>query len=355
VHEDVDDVLRNLVSVYSNDTASDEMRRLHQSGLNFMHANTASMMCLSKFKAIGEPLIIALMGIVIFRCSHLVNTKRMETGTFVSIFMIMTTIINTLMFLVAVIKDTTLDIGTIVDTQKLFSKSANVSSAAPSLQHRTAPPFRDGVGFYNASFMHLGSKQPILQNLSIHFEHGERTIVTGDIGSGKSTMLKLMMAFVTPSEGDLYMSGVWYADMTPRDLRRSIAYMPQEAILFDRSIVENILYGAAKGITVSHVSDLISRLGVWKEFDNMTDGLDTQVGKNGSRLSGGQRQLVWFMCIVMRNPAFVVLDEPTASMDTSTKRVLINALCIFSAGRTIIMVTHDKDLMSLATRHVAWS
>ncbi|PNH00919.1 ABC transporter B family member 5 [Tetrabaena socialis] len=350
VHEDVEDVLRNLISVYSNDTSADEVNLLHQSGLRFQKANMLAMSCLLKFKAIGVPIIIAFVAVVVLRCCVLIQSGRLETGTFVSIFMITTSMVGSLMWLVSIIKASTLDIGTIVEAQDLFSKEEQ-PPPVPLHDPARAPPRPDGIGFHRVTYKHPTSKRPVLTDLTAHFESGERTVITGNIGSGKSTILKLMMAFIQPQKGDIYVTGQWYSQTSPRDVRRKVAYMPQEAILFDRTIAANILYGSPEK-SLQDVHDIVDQLGVWKVFQNMTDGLHTMVGKSGSKLSGGQRQLIWFMRIILRDPTIIILDEPTAAMDEATKEVLMQALRVVAHGRTIIMVTHDADLLSFATRHV---
>ncbi|PNH12572.1 Antigen peptide transporter 2 [Tetrabaena socialis] len=217
VHEDVDDVLRNLISVYSNDTAEEELEHLHASGVKFMNANVDAMYCLLKFKAIGVPIIVAFVALVVIRCCNLIQSGRLQTGTFVSIFMITTSLVGSLMWLVSIIKASTVDIGTITESQQLFSKSEQPPhdvGHAPD----TSTPFPDGIGFQDVTFTHVGSKRPVIKGLTAHFERGERTVITGNIGSGKSTILKLMMAFIQPIEGDLYVSGTWYSQLPAQQM-----------------------------------------------------------------------------------------------------------------------------------------
>lgn len=356
VHDDVEDVMRNLTSIYSMDTSDQEINRLHASGKHFYNANKAALSCLLKYKLYSIPVVIVFVTIVVLRCTSLIERKKMNTGTFVTIFMIAMSLLNNLMWVVAVIKDASAEAGTIVEAQEVFSKSLHSKAYNDIDTHvisNSIVKYDTGIGFYDVTFAHTGMVVPVIDAVTVHFEANERTAIVGPIGTGKSTVLKLLMAFLTPTDGKLYIDGTWYSDMAPKDVRRLVAYMPQDAILFDRSILENILYGTPDK-TEEDVSLLIASLGIEHEFENMSQGLATQVGKNGSRLSGGQRQLVWFMRIALRDPHYIILDEPTASMDADTKSSLMDALYKFSVGRTVIMVTHDDELLQFATRVLHW-
>ena len=185
----------------------------------------------------------------------------------------------------------------------------------------------------------------------MHFEHGERTVLLGPIGSGKTTVLRLLMRFYLPDAGDLYIGGRWYSDMSKSEVRQRIAYVPQEAVLFNRSVVDNIMYGNPN-VTSAGVVAALRQLGVESEFGSLRTGVYSLVGKGGSRLSGGQRQLVWFLRAVLRDPDVLVLDEPTASMDLKTKELMLRVLDTAMRGRTVVMVTHDPFLAAAATRRV---
>lgn len=364
VHEGVEDLLRNLISVYSNDTAEQELQRLHISGGAFLQANTRALSCLIKFKAIGGvPLIIVFFSIIVFRCVHLVKTGKLTAGTFVSIFGISSTLISTLSWVVSLVKEVAIAGGALLDAQhSLSSRDAPGEGDLLDRPLGNGVPFEEGIGFYGVSYSYTG-KSRTFDNVTIHFPKYERTVVLGEIGRGKSTALKMLMAFIRPQEGDLYLDGQWYSAMPARDVRSRVAYMPQECTLFDRSLLENILYGS-RGKTEQDVMSLMRDVGfdLRDAFsdrgvagDHQTTApsgiLRSQVGKNGSGLSGGQRQLVWLLRILLRKPDYILLDEPTASMDQSTKGILIR---ILSKLPTLIIVTHDEDLLVLATRMVEW-
>ena len=159
-----------------------------------------------------------------------------------------------------------------------------------------------------------------------------------------------LLRLVEPSEGALYLGGRWYGDTSKAELRRRVAYVSQETVLFNRTVMENMLYGN----TVDRASTerLLGRLGIAAEFANLPHALASTVGKNGSRLSGGQRQLVWLMRALLRDPEVLLLDEPTANMDDATKKLVVRLLDAVMAGRTVVMVTHDPFLASYATRRM---
>ena len=365
VHEDVEDLLRNLVSIYSNDSSDVEVNRLHETGESFVKANADAMTCLIKYKFIGVPLVILFFSLVTLRAYYLVKKGKLTAGNFVSIFTVSSTLINTLTWVVSLIKDVTEDGGVIADTHSVFNKVSNEDSLNTDKQKNPKKqvtlhlpdimtPHRMGIGFYRVTYAHKDSQRPLIQNTSIHFEHLQRTVIVGEIGKGKTTALKLIMAFIRPRSGDLYIDGEWYSNLKPKEVRSMVAYMPQECVLFNRTIAANILYGAAEGKTIADVKRMMQSFGVLKEFQDMPNGLMTMAGKNGMRLSGGQRQLVWLMRILIRNPAYIILDEPTTSMDSHTKGILLKILKHASTSSTLIMVTHDEDLMALATRVVTW-
>jgi ABC-type bacteriocin/lantibiotic exporter with double-glycine peptidase domain len=132
---------------------------------------------------------------------------------------------------------------------------------------------------------------------------------------------------------------------------KHFGYITQNPVLFNRSIFDNIIFGNP-GISRDTVVDLLEKFGLNEVFDKLEKGIDTSVGKNGSRLSGGQRQIVWFLRIYLQNPEILLMDEPTASLNEETKEVLWGLIKKGFADKTIIMSSHDDFLIKLATRKV---
>jgi ABC-type multidrug transport system fused ATPase/permease subunit len=191
----------------------------------------------------------------------------------------------------------------------------------------------------------------ILNGVTLHITQGDSVAILGDIGSGKSTILKLLLGYYKPTRGTVYYNDVNYDDIPMKYIREKIGYVPQVPVLFNRTIMENIRYGNSK-ITREDVERTLRELNLYKEFAKHKDGLDTKVGKNGSVLSGGQRQLVWCLRVLLSNPDVLILDEPTSSIDEKNKILLKNLLARFMKGKTTIMVTHDPAIVSFASKFV---
>ena len=350
LYEEVDDVLRNLLSVYTSNKTVFEVDRLKNLDTQHRKACMDTMRCALWYKVISFPLIVGFFALFLYRCYSLVQNGKMKVSAFVSLLMIFIGMMNNLMWIVDVIRDIIFDSGFLKEAEEKFEYIAKLEVTTDYSIPKN-PPYPDGIGLYNVSFTYEKNKEPVIQDLSIHFAKGERVIISGAIGTGKSTISKLLEKLYLPSKGDLYLDGKWYSTLTPNEVRIHVGYVPQQAVLFNRSVYENIKYGNDPiKVTNEYIDKLVEDLEIIDEFSNLSEGLNTQIGKNGSKLSGGQRQLVWCIRTIIRNPEVIVLDEPTSSMDEKTKKLLNKILDVMMKGKTVIMITHDETLVKQATR-----
>lgn len=202
----------------------------------------------------------------------------------------------------------------------------------------------------NIEYNIKGRNTPIIQNISFVVKQGETVGIVGHVGSGKSTLLKIIARLLTPTHGEIYIEGKPLSKMSLTESRRMVGYVQQHPQLFNRTIFENIIYGNEHNpkATKEYVQSMVDSLGLTDAFANMTQGLDTKAGKNGSALSGGQKQLVQMMRLILTDPKIVILDEITASLDSETKKKLFKLLDVALKGKTTLLVTHDPELMRLA-------
>jgi ATP-binding cassette subfamily C protein LapB len=209
--------------------------------------------------------------------------------------------------------------------------------------------FNGQIEFRNVSFSYPGSEVKALNNVSFTIKPGESVAVLGRIGSGKTTLHKLVMGLYKPTEGAVLVDGIDTRQLDPAELRRHIGYVPQDVTLFYGSLRENIVMGNPQATD----DDVLNAA----EFANLNDfvnahpeGFDMQVGERGEFLSGGQRKSVSLARSLVNNPPMLLLDEPTGSMDQSTESWVRAKLQDYATDRTLLMVTHRTTLLPLVDR-----
>ena len=216
-----------------------------------------------------------------------------------------------------------------------------------SFVHR--PEIRGEIEFRNVSFTYPGYPQEVLKGVSFRIKPGERVLILGRVGSGKTTLHKLMLGLYKPTQGAVLLDGVDLRQLDPADLRRSVGYVEQDTLLFYGSMRENISLRAPYADDLAVVA--AASVGGLTEFvDRHPEGYDMVIGERGASLSGGQRQGVAIARAVLLDPPVLLLDEPTSSMDFSSETKFKESLRQFSQHKTMVIVTHRASLIDLADR-----
>ena len=201
----------------------------------------------------------------------------------------------------------------------------------------------------NVSFRYPGAAELALRGVSFRISPGETLALVGASGSGKSTIFKLLLRFFDPTEGRVLLDGHDVRDLDPDSLRRAIAVLFQEALLFHASMRENIAYGRP-GASATDI-DRAARLADAAEFIALLDGgLDADAGQKGRRLSGGQRQRIAIARAMVRDAPVLLLDEPTTGLDAASEQRILIPLQRLMRDRTTIVAAHDLRLLQDATR-----
>jgi len=146
------------------------------------------------------------------------------------------------------------------------------------------------------------------------------------------------------NEGDILIGGQSIKDTDVKKLRSCISYVPQNTILFDRSLYDNITYGTPN-VKVEDILNIFDQLEMTELKQKFAERMDKPVGKNGGELSGGQRQIVWLLRAFLSNKDIIVIDEPTSSLDPESKQYVINMINLLFNNKTVLIVTHDRDFI----------
>ncbi len=211
------------------------------------------------------------------------------------------------------------------------------------------PNLNGDIIFKNVTFSYKNQNFDALKNINIHIKQGEKVAIIGKIGSGKSTLSKLIMNLYTPTSGSIMYDGTDVRQIDPIDLRRSIGYVPQEPFLFLGTVKNNITIGENFAsdedlIEASKIAGLHNFLGKHEA------GFDLLVGERGDGLSGGERQSITLARALISKPHLLMLDEPTNSMDSQTEQAFISNMQKVIKDKTLLIMTHKMSILQLVDR-----
>ena len=201
------------------------------------------------------------------------------------------------------------------------------------------PRITNDITFDHVTFQYEGSQTPVLDNLSLKLKVGKSIAIVGPSGSGKSTLLNLILRLYVPDEGRVSIDGVDIRKVTRKSLRRSMAVVFQENMLFNMSIKENIRLGK-EGATDEEVVAAARKAEIHRYIMSLPQKYDTPVGERGDTLSGGQRQRIAIARAIVRDPSILLLDEATSALDQTTEAAINQTLLKLARGRTMIFSTH---------------
>jgi ATP-binding cassette subfamily C protein LapB len=220
----------------------------------------------------------------------------------------------------------------------------------PADKHFVSLPHIAGrIEFRDVTFKYPGQSHPAIKNMSFAIEPGEHIGIIGAVGSGKTTLARLLVNLYQQESGAVLLDGTDVRQVDPGDLRRSIGVVQQSPNLFYGSVRENITMGheTAPDRAVLRAAELA---GVAEFLRDSEKGLDTQVGERGESLSGGQKQAVAIARALLYDPPVMVLDEPTASMDPSSENRLRERLKVLTANKTTLLITHKGSMLDLVDK-----
>ena len=278
--------------------------------------------------AVGLAVLLLLAG-------HEAQAGRLSAGGFVTLMVAMIAIIPSLRSLANV--QNMLQRG-VASADRLFSitdaEDEPDNGTLPLERARGLVEFRDVVARYP------GQERPAIDGVSFTARPGTVTAIVGRSGSGKSSLIKLIPRFYETESGQILLDGQALQDYRLADLRRQIALVGQQVMLFDGTVAENVAYGELEGVAPGALEAAIRGANAMEFVERMPEGMDTGIGTKGGRLSGGQRQRLAIARAMLKDAPILILDEATAALDTESERLVQDALERLMPDRTTLVIAH---------------
>ena len=242
--------------------------------------------------------------------------------------------------------------NTFQSASSALEKLAGVLAEKPGIADPAHPvrlgEVRGEIAFHDVRFSYVPGR-PVLPGLSLTVPPGQTVALVGTTGAGKTTIAKLIARFYDPDSGSVTLDGIDLRSLTQSGLRRHVVMVTQENFLFSGTVADNIRFGRPTA-SDAEVRAAAAAVGADEFIATLPDGYDTDVAKRGGRLSAGQRQLVAFARAFLADPAVLILDEATSSLDIPSERLVQRALRTVLAGRTALIIAHRLSTVEVADR-----
>ncbi|UCH60528.1 MAG: ABC transporter ATP-binding protein, partial [Anaerolineales bacterium] len=225
----------------------------------------------------------------------------------------------------------------------------DAESAVEQIGARPIPQLTGEIQFQEVNFSYIKEDQ-VLEKFNLHINAGETIALVGHTGAGKSSLARLIARFYEFQAGRILIDGHDIRTFDLSQYRRRLGIVSQVPFLFSGSVIENICYACASNVSTPEVEQIAHQIGNGEWLDTLPQGLDTQVGERGSRLSMGQRQLVSLMRVLVQKPSIFILDEATANIDPFTEWQIQQALNMILANTTSILIAHRLSTVKAADR-----
>ena len=345
-HEEIEDIMSNLISIFNSRKVNEETKRIQNIDNLVYKGNMKLNQCRNKFRMFYTITFIVIILGLNYYSYKLYQNKELNLKTFISVFIINYSLLDIFMSLYHETNEfmgTQSSINLLIDylNNELPSKVEDKGKLIPESYKQEK---HIHIQFKNLSFKYPNTNKLILKNINLEIKPKEKIIIMGNIGSGKSTFSKLILRFLNGHTGDILINGISNKELSIEDIRSKIVYIPQHPNLFNRSLKDNLLYGL-KDISIDQIFDKLDNIGLESLRRKFMKILNKDVGKLGSNLSGGQRQIVWLLRNLFFNSKVIILDEPTSSLDPETKNKIIKLIKELSKNRTVIIITHDKTIL----------
>ncbi len=303
-----------------------------------------------QIKAAGTPLtqLVSMCGVSIVVVFALLQVQAglLTMGEF-------TTILSAMLLLLPPIKHLSNVMGSTAAMTAAAESLFKMVDEVPEKDEGTQDVKRihGAVSFDHVGFTYPSAEKVTLKNFTLEVKPGEMIALVGSSGAGKSTLINLIPRFWNPTEGQIYFDGIPQQDFTLESLRRQIALVSQDVVIFDDTLRNNLTYGL-DNVTDEQLQEAIEAASLTDMIAELPEGLETRTGEGGSLFSGGQKQRISIARAFLRNAPILIMDEATSALDSKTERHVAEAMDRLRSGRTCIIVAHRLSTIAGVDRIV---
>lgn len=346
LHEEIIDILTNSSNIHNSNMLAEELIRLTEKQEPFNESLKNSIYRISLFKRVFSAAYFAIFTTLSGYTMKLYSENKIDIAATSSVLIVLLFIIINLTDISNGIRDFIFNVSGLINIQNFMNRMSETTKENSVETFEREPLIslkNNSIAFVNATIS-TDTGVIIVKNLSIHIPQNKCSILKGPVGFGKSTIMKAILKNKKLVDGDIFIGGQSIKTIPCTEIKKYISYVPQNPVLFNRSILDNIVYGTS-GIE----SDVISLLSKYKITEIKPEDLHRIAGKNGNSLSGGQKQIVLILRFLLKKSSIIMLDEPTSNLSPHLKANIIQMLKSINDGtRTILIITHDDSVVSLA-------
>jgi ABC-type transport system involved in Fe-S cluster assembly fused permease/ATPase subunit len=320
-----------------------EFDRYRHSICNYQNAEYYTFLCGTLLYVGQNTVLLTCLLITCFIAVYQVSSLQQPVGRFVTLLMYMAQLQGPLSFFGAFYVSIQSSLINAERMLELFKEQPTVTDS-----HCVSPlaTCQGKIEFRDVSFSY-DARNPVLTRLTFTCQPGTTTALVGESGGGKSTVLRLLFRSYNPENGKILVDGRDVQDIAIDSLRRNIGVVPQDATLFNDTLMYNLKY-ANTDASDEDVHQACSKAGIHDKIEGFPDGYNTKVGERGLRLSGGEKQRVAIARAILKNPKIILLDEATSALDTKTEEHIQKSLATLSNGRTTLIIAHRLSTITSA-------
>lgn len=346
LHEDIQDSLNNTLAIYLNRKKTHEINRFGKINKTISGYVEKMMECNTKYRGIFGVAFLVSFVVLNYVAFTEYTSGKIGIDSLVATFMVIISTSRLFLDFFFDFKEVIFTSGTLYEFDNYIKE---ITNSIPSIKTKRLNDQHFTIEFKNVSLKLDNTQNKILDDVNIRIMPKEQIAIRGHVGSGKSTMTRLLLKLIKPTSGEITINDIPISDLNTSFIRSIIVYIPQSPKLFNRTLFENITY-RTPNVTKKDIYELLHKVGMDDLAEVFKGKMESRVGPNGSRLSGGQCQIVWLLRAFFSKTPIIILDEPTASIDPDNRKKIIKIVHELFNDRMLIILSHDEELIGSMKR-----